>query len=607
MSSLGTNEPLAQTLTYDFVVNNFVPVKDPASIFYTANAFLPDPAKPKRIIGLNICRRQITSLDSLLNFEHLQFLDASENAISDVSVLSLLNDLRRIDLCFNKIVNIEPLASLILLRKLSVIGNRLEYVPSTMANMGAPLLWHDDRKERGIVIGANPLPEKLVELLRVPDASQQQIRDYLNAQPGRATVSHKPIKETRILIVGPGGVGKTSLSNVLQKQDMREAEPATKGVKIGSLTTLSNGERFLFKLWDFGGQTAQFSLHRLFFTDRSVFMLVLDSRNEDTPETWLDYISSFSPDAPIFVILSKVDKFDTFDVDRATIRRQWPKIIGIFRTSAQTEAGIPDLLDALRKFSEDANCPSVVIEPNLATARQHFIKIRSERPFLDQREFEQLLENAGIPKEEWTMTIESLESLGEILSHKSFDTIVIDPDWLAKTVVETILSAQLIEAKGEMAYHEFLNLLEPHTRRYTAYGRELQKFVLEMMKRYELCHVYSGNAASREKVVVPSAFSRQSPENAANHVCGLQVKIFLNFNPTTILQKIVVRCLRDGMTAPNCQTQLRISRFRNINQPVLNSFQSTKANLSHLSERITGSKNVRAFQRGNSQPPCDFG
>ena len=205
------------------------------------------------------------------------------------------------------------------------------------------------------------------------------------------------------------------------------------------------------------------------------------------------------------------------------------------------------------------------------------------------------------------MTIESLESLGEILSHKSFDTIVIDPDWLAKTVVETILSAQLIEAKGEMAYHEFLNLLEPHTRRYTAYGRELQKFVLEMMKRYELCHVYSGNAASREKVVVPSAFSRQSPENAANHVCGLQVKIFLNFNPTTILQKIVVRCLRDGMTAPNCQTQLRISRFRNINQPVLNSFQSTKANLSHLSERITGSKNVRAFQRGNSQPPCDFG
>jgi hypothetical protein len=108
-----------------------------------------------------------------------------------------------------------------------------------------------------------------------------------------------------------------------------------------------------------------------------------------------------------------------------------------------------------------------------------------------------------------------------------------------------------MEAKGEMAYHEFLNLLEPHTRRYTDYGREHQKFVLEMMKQYELCHVYSGNAASREKVVVPSAFSRQSPAKAANHVCGLKVRIFLNFNPTTILQKIVVRCLRDGMTAPD--------------------------------------------------------
>ena len=55
-------------------------------------------------------------------------------------------------------------------------------------------------------------------------------------------------------------------------------------------------------IWDFGGQEIMHSTHQFFFTKRTVYILVVNARqneNKDKTEKWLKRIESFGGDSPV--------------------------------------------------------------------------------------------------------------------------------------------------------------------------------------------------------------------------------------------------------------------------------------------------------------------
>lgn len=93
---------------------------------------------------------------------------------------------------------------------------------------------------------------------------------------------NRPINEAKLILVGYGGVGKTTLVNRLVRDEFHpDKRDVTWGVEITPWETdLPYGGRVTLRTWDFGGQEIMHATHQFFFTQNTIYMLVLEGRNQ---------------------------------------------------------------------------------------------------------------------------------------------------------------------------------------------------------------------------------------------------------------------------------------------------------------------------------------
>ena len=93
-----------------------------------------------------------------------------------------------------------------------------------MANGGSGIKWEWD-DEPGIFLDGNPLEYPPVEIIK---KGQEAIRSYVRSLEGEK----KPLNEVRVLLIGEGGAGKTSLVKRLLGEPFDPKEPQTHGINI---------------------------------------------------------------------------------------------------------------------------------------------------------------------------------------------------------------------------------------------------------------------------------------------------------------------------------------------------------------------------------------
>ncbi len=124
----------------------------------------------------------------------------------------------------------------------------------------------------------------------------------------------------KILIVGDGHVGKTSLTKRLKEiwfYPLRKSQE-TKGLDKHQL---EYGTSQHVTIWDFAGQQEFLATHRLFLRENSVFIVViklskeagntLDNTIEDTLKRWLFIIDQQAPESSIMVVGTHLDELKT--------------------------------------------------------------------------------------------------------------------------------------------------------------------------------------------------------------------------------------------------------------------------------------------------------
>src|SRR4029077_11696278 len=120
----------------------------------------------------------------------------------------------------------------------------------------------------------------------------------------------KPLNEGKLILVGRGGVGKTSLVKTLMTGQFKPGEEPTQGIKISDWhCPLSPSERVTLHIWDFGGQEMMHATHQFFLTARALYILVLEGRGggcDEEADYWLRLIRAFGGnDAPVLIVLNK--------------------------------------------------------------------------------------------------------------------------------------------------------------------------------------------------------------------------------------------------------------------------------------------------------------
>ena len=70
-------------------------------------------------------------------------------------------------------------------------------------------------------------------------------------------------------------------------------------------------DNFILNIWDFGGQEIYHATHQFFLTRRSLYVVVLDTRKEDSDlHYWLEIIALLSDNSPTLIIKNEKENAD---------------------------------------------------------------------------------------------------------------------------------------------------------------------------------------------------------------------------------------------------------------------------------------------------------
>ena len=96
----------------------------------------------------------------------------------------------------------------------------------------------------------------------------------------RSLYDAEPQYEAKLLVVGEGNVGKTSLIAALRSAPFVEGRPTTHGIEITPITIhdSSAGRDMTVRGWDFGGQEVYRITHQFFFTRRALYVVAWNAR-----------------------------------------------------------------------------------------------------------------------------------------------------------------------------------------------------------------------------------------------------------------------------------------------------------------------------------------
>ena len=178
----------------------------------------------------------------------------------------------------------------------------------------------------------NPVQNPPIEIV---EQGNQAVIDYFDSLKDLSEDEKKPIQEIKFLLVGQGEAGKTSLLKQIKGLPFNKKESQTHGIiieKLGldQLPVFKKNKALAGitgRFWDFGGQEIMHASHQFFLTSRSIYILVVDSRNDTKHEYWLKHIEKYGGnDSNTFIAINKTDENPSFDLKRVELNQKYPFI-----------------------------------------------------------------------------------------------------------------------------------------------------------------------------------------------------------------------------------------------------------------------------------------
>ena len=453
--------------------------------------------------------------------------------------LGQLTQLQDLSLDDNQLTSLpEPLGQLTQLKWLSIEGNQLTTLPEWLRQLDGLT---------GLFLHGNEALDLPPEVLG-PSFDEAVERDVQPAKPAeileyyfRVRAGKRPLNEAKLILVGHGGVGKTSLVNRLLHGKFDKHEEKTEGIQITEWPlVLNKDERVRLNVWDFGGQEIMHSTHQFFLTQRSLYLLVLNGRggHEDADaEYWLRLIESFGSDSPVIVVLNKI-KEHPFDVNRGALRKKFPAVCVVIETDCDGRIGLDELrkaiereTDRLKHLRDAFPAAWFAIKDRLAGMEENYVS------------FERFREICSEHNEKGERGQESLafhlNNLGIALNYKDDprlrDMHVLNPRWVTGGIYAILNAKQLDRQKGVLRIEDLREILDGQK-----YPASMHVFLLDLMRKFELCFAFPEDDG---QYLVAELLDKQQPDAAEEFESAecLNFRYDYPIVPEGLLPRFIVR------------------------------------------------------------------
>ena len=567
----------------------------------SSNRLTELPEAIGRLSGLQELDVRDNYLESLpvaiFRLAHLRVLDASSNRLEVLpEAIGGLIQLRRLSASGNRLAALpEAIGRLARLQEVDIGGNQLVALPNALRELRSlrRLSLHDNP---GLALPPEvlgPTPSDIL-LKKVTAANPVDILGYYYRLGG----GRRALNEAKLIFVGRGGVGKTSIVNRLMHGTFDPREPKTEGIQITPwvVKVEATQDAVRLNIWDFGGQEIMHATHQFFLTQRSLYLLVLNAREgeqDSNVEYWLRVIESFGAGSPVIVVINKVREHP-FDLNRRGLEDKFPSIRAFVRTDCEDGTGLAELdriirhetnrLEHLRDSFPEA---WFKIKKLLADLRENYITYESYREFC-------AMHGEPEPKSQDTL-VNFLHHLGIVINFKDDprlqDKNVLKPEWVTNGIYTLLNSPTLSQQNGELRIGQLAELLDTR-----AYPREVHGYLMGLMEKFELCFEFEGD---RGRYLVPELLGKEEPvwrKDFPPERC-LNFQYRYNMLPEGLIPRLIVLTHRHSAGLPRWRTGVTLE-FDGNRALVRADVQDRRVSISIAGPEI-GRRSLLAFVRGH--------
>jgi len=519
----------------------------------------------EKLEELSLSANQLTSLPySIVQMRKLKRIDLWVNQLTEVpDFIHELTGLVELYLGGNKLSDIPfALSDLHNLEVLDLSNNRFTSIPDSVylikklknLDLSNAHAWSYNRMKEGEFSCQNEIKTISTRILKLSNLQRLNItRNPIEVPPpevvekGLAAINGyfrqietegiDHLYEAKLLILGEGGSGKTTLAKKIENFNYSlQDEKSTQGIDVIRWTfPMEEGRTFQVNVWDFGGQEIYHATHQFFLTKRSLYALVADTRKEDTDfYYWLNVVELLSDNSPLLII--KNEKQDRHrEISERQLRGQYTNLKEVLTTNLASNRGLPEVLREIKHYI----CQLSHIGSPLPKT---WVKVRealegNPRDIISFDEYLDICQQNGFDQLKDKLQLSSyLHDLGVCLHFQEDPllrkTMILKPKWGTDAVYKVLDNKSVIQNSGRFTQADLATIWKDPE--YSTMQHEL----LQLMINFKLCYKIPSTINT---YIAPQLLSDNQPDYDWNESDNLMLRCTYEFMPKGILTQLIVK------------------------------------------------------------------
>ena len=503
-----------------------------------------------QLTSLNLLGNEIGAAGaaSLAALTQLTSLDLGNNEIGDAGAASLaaLTQLTSLDLQNNEIVELNPFLGLTNLRSLNLKNNRVQDLAPLKPLMEAGLQakWEEHGRD-GLNVYGCPLVHPPPEIVQ---QGQEAVLNYLREIE---TQGEDHLFEAKVLILGEGRAGKTSLLRRLYQPELPlpAEEATTKGIDIHRHEFSGQANQpFRLNIWDFGGQQIYHATHQFFLTKRSLYVLVDDTRSNNKSvhdegfKYWLGMIETLSEASPVLIFQNEKGGRSK-SIDEAGIKGRFPNVKEVHAGNLEDCHSTAGLAEAICYHVQQLPHVGEAVPAQWLKIRLEIDDLKQVNPHITQAQYFQLYEKHLPADREKALKLSSyLHDLGVFLHFQEDPLlrryVILQNTWATEAVFKVLDDEPTKVRRGYFNRQDSARIWAVST------YAEMHPELLALMEKFELC--YKLPDQKTDTWLTPQLLSPSAPEAFADwaQADDLVLTYQYDFLPKGLISRLMVRMHR---------------------------------------------------------------
>ena len=320
--------------------------------------------------------------------------------------------------------------------------------------------------------------------------------------------------EAKLILLGDGRAGKTSLANRLLGKALPTEADRTPGVDIiiGEYAfPVAGGGTFKLNIWDFAGQDKYKPLHQFFYTESSLYVMVAESGNSGTDyDDWFQTAELFGEGSPLLLALNEFRDgigLGSFDVE--LWKKRFPNLLKeVFSVNLGTQRGMEELRQHIHLLAQALPHTRYEFPKNWAAVRRELESRRSEH-FISLQEYLRICRDNQLPERESALILSSvLHKIGVCLHYQKSELlrqyVILNNEWATGAVYQILEDPVVAETKrGFFDWNDLRRIW--HDAAYC----DMQPQLLELMQQFKMAYPLPNG----KEYVAPPLLSLAPPAN----------------------------------------------------------------------------------------------